>query len=131
MGKLLDEISPTEAGYLTRGPRRAVVTALVMLHRESAVVSGRPGAVKRGRPRTQRADDPLMRAIYRSLSGPMGVRALRLRPRVDKALVATRRRWVAGDLLLPMWRRLVPPLALLVAVVTLFRPLSWDGAVTL
>ncbi|MGH3877225.1 MAG: hypothetical protein ACRDSK_09340 [Actinophytocola sp.] len=38
---------------------------------------------------------------------------------------------MAGELLLPMWRRLVPPLLLLVAAVTVFRPVSWEGAVTL
>jgi uncharacterized protein (TIGR04222 family) len=106
------ELKPTEAAYLTGGPRNAVLAALVMLRCGSAVTAGQPGTIKRNGPMPSGAD-PVMRAIMASLGTPMGSRAIRRRISVDKALMALRKRLVAAKLLIPTWRRLLVPLVLL------------------
>ncbi|MPZ83641.1 MAG: TIGR04222 domain-containing membrane protein [Actinophytocola sp.] len=99
------ELSPAMAGYLARGPRRALLAVLVTLRRRSAVAVARSGMIKRTGPLLN-ATDPLERAVHATLSGPMGPGTLRRRTSVDEALVALREQLVARGLLVPRWRRL-------------------------
>jgi uncharacterized protein (TIGR04222 family) len=126
------ELRPTEAAYLTGGPRRAVLAALVVLRRGSAVNAGQPGTIKRtGEPPS--GSDPVTRAIVSSLSTPIGSRMIRRRISVDKALMAMRKRLVTAKLLLPLWRRLLVPTVLfgLSAVMVATQPWAAGGAAAL
>lgn len=120
------EVGPVEAGYLARGPRRAVLVAIVALRRCGAVTAGQHGTVRRKGVPPGWAD-PVMRAVIGSLTNPMGSRMIRRRIAVDRALVRTRRRLVERQLLLPLWLRFLLPLVLLGAGAALFRPLSWEA----
>lgn len=100
-GKRTDiEISPTVLGYLTGGTRRAVVTALAMLHVHGAVRIGKQGTVKRTDGKFA-STDRLLSATYAALYQPNGPRGIASRPQVRRAAAEVRKDVVAGRLLVP------------------------------
>jgi uncharacterized protein (TIGR04222 family) len=121
------ELGIAAAGYLAHGRRRALLGAVVALRVEGAVAAGRPGAItQKGSP--PRWADPVMRAAYRAVSTPGGMRAIKARMSVQSALSATRKKLVAQKQLLPAWRRLLLPLLLAGGAVALFAWLPWEAA---
>ena len=116
-----------EAGYLARGRRRAILGALAALRVDGAIGVARPGAIKQKRSPPSWAD-PVTRAVYRSLSVPGGMRMIRARTAVQKALAALRADLVAKGLVLPVWCRLLLPSVLGGASIALFPLLPWEAA---
>jgi uncharacterized protein (TIGR04222 family) len=84
------------------------------------VSAGRVGTVERTKPPPSWLD-PLMRAVYRALTNPMGMRAIRARVSVSQALRTMRKDLVARKLLLPAWRRAFLTLVLPAATIMSFR----------
>jgi uncharacterized protein (TIGR04222 family) len=118
------ELGIAEAGYLARGRRRAMVAALVALRVSGAVVSSRKGTIRqRGTPPSWA--DPLTRAVFRAVSRPGDIRAIKARMSVQQALGALRKDLVARKLVLPVWRRLLPVVLLAGAGGVLFARLPW------
>ena len=84
-----DELSPTKWGYLRARRRGAVSTALVSLYLHRAVKAGRPGTVRRDGV-LQDTEDPVERAVYTTLTQPMGPRTIETRRPVRVAVAANR-----------------------------------------
>lgn len=123
---------PSACGYLAAGPRRAVLVALVVLRRRSAVGIGGSGLV-RCTGTLGPTDDPVERAVYTALNLPLGPRAIYARKGVQEALAVTGKRLVAAGLLLPAWRwviiRLVPPAVVSLAVLNILSgDVEWSVA---
>lgn len=94
------DISPTMLGYLTGGVRRAVITAIAMLHVRGAVRVGRPGTVKHADGRFA-STDRLLAATYAAIYQPNGPSGIMARPQVRRAETEVRRELVAAGLLVP------------------------------
>jgi uncharacterized protein (TIGR04222 family) len=118
------ELGIAEAGYLARGRRRALVSALVALRVSGAVVASRKGTIRqKGSPPSWA--DPLTRAVFRAVSRPGGIRAIKARASVQEALWALRKDLVARRLVPAVWRRLLPVVLLAGACGVLFSRQPW------
>jgi uncharacterized protein (TIGR04222 family) len=81
----MDTLWPTELGYLRRGDRGAVFTALASLHRNRLITVGRNGIRQTNRSLPP-GGDPLRRAVYDVLHPQPTVRSLAGTPSVRRAL---------------------------------------------
>jgi uncharacterized protein (TIGR04222 family) len=97
------EVSPTALGYLSGGTRRAVVTALAVLHVRGAVEVAKPGMVRRTDEQFG-SGDRLLSATYAALDLPNGPRGIELRPQVQRAVAEVRKELVAAHLMAPAGR---------------------------
>ena len=108
-------ISPTVLGYLVGGSRRAVVTALAMLHVQGAVRAAKRGTAKRADGRFS-SDDRLLSATYAALYQTNGPSGIEDRPQFERAVREVRKDLVAARLTVPAGRMVVSRWAVLVVV---------------
>lgn len=111
------EVEPTatELGYLRRGTRGAVLTALGGLLTEGVIMVRSRGGVRRTDKPLRRCRDPFQRAVYDALHGPAGARDLATRPAVRRARADLAERLADGGLVPGRLRRTVG-VATLIAV---------------
>ncbi|MGV9453020.1 TIGR04222 domain-containing membrane protein [Streptomyces sp. NPDC003635] len=92
---------PYGTALLRGGPRAAVITAVVALHRRGVVEAGRPGTLRRSRTPEDGSGPwhPLEKAVRVGLYRPAGLRELLTRYVVRHALKRLRRELTAAGLL--------------------------------
>lgn len=94
------EPTPSIAGLLARGSRRALQATLVTMRLRGEIGIEKAGILRRAGGLAE-TDDALERTVYRVLAYPIGPAAVRTHRRTIETFDAIRRRLVAAGLLLP------------------------------
>lgn len=111
-----DTLWPTEFGYLRRGGKGALVTALATMRKDRLVAFGRNG-VRQTDKTPPAGDDPFRRAVYNALYTPAALHTIATRSAVRKARAELAERLAGYGLIAPRERRWFGRVMLLVAPV--------------
>lgn len=112
------ELSDTDIGYLRRGTRGAVLTALTALRAHGLIAIRQRGGVRRTSRAMAAGGDGLERAVYGALHSAAGPRSVATKPAVRRALATTAERLAGAGLIPGRFRRSLGR-AMLIAVAIL------------
>lgn len=111
------ELPASAMGFLRRGERRALATAVTALYADGLVAASRRGLLQRGTAPMRAGVEPFAAAVYAAMPAPTRFRALPGRPRVRRAVATLVRELSSAGLIPGRMRWLLARIVLLATAV--------------